>query len=81
MMDDIGQFPAVSPTLHMKRETCQFTPTVPSPLLPTAPMMPETPVPWPVTSADRKGTLRMVGGSQFTQVCSKDACLVGSNRL
>lgn len=77
MMDDMGQFPAVSPTLHMKRETCQFTPTVPSPLLPTAPMMPETPVPWPVTSADRKGRLVEAGWGKSAYSSGQRGCPFG----
>ena len=31
-------------------ETCQLMPATPMPLLPTAPIVPETCVPWPLSS-------------------------------
>ena len=39
-------FPSASNILHGISRTFQLTPTTPTPLLPTAPMIPATWVPW-----------------------------------
>ena len=42
--------PSASNILHGMSRTFQLTPTTPTPLLPTAPMMPATCVPWALSS-------------------------------
>src|SRR5208283_5313950 len=42
--------PWASKNLQGRIWTCQFTPLTPTPLLPTAPIVPETWVPWPLSS-------------------------------
>src|SRR5436309_13690058 len=43
--------PLASKTFEAMMLAVQFTPTTPRPLLPTAPIVPETCVPWPLSSA------------------------------
>ena len=50
-------YPSASKNLQGISLTFQLTPTTPTPLLPTAPMVPATCVPWPLSSIGSESPL------------------------